>query len=234
MTAISACRPVADHGVLVVFDDRIGDATLAAVHALDAALHARPPDGLVETVPALTTLLVGFDPLLTDHAAVAAAVAALGATAESATVATGTVHVVDVCYDPEEAADLAAVVERTGLDPDEVVAAHTAGRYTVGMYGFAPGYAYLYGTPPSIQLPRNPTPGAVVPAGSVIITGEQCLISPVAMSTGWFAIGRTAAQMLTGDETRPFLFDVGDTVTFRRVSAAEFHRQLAAVEAGRR
>ena len=78
----------------------------------------------------------------------------------------------------------------------------------------------------AIQLPRNPTPGPVVSAGSVIIAGQQCLIIPIAMSTGWFAIGRTAARVLTGDSERPFLFDVGDTVTFRRIDATDLLRQL--------
>ena len=226
---LPAIVAVADHAVLVSFSDDIDDATLARIHALDAALTRHPPEGLTEIVPAMTTLLVAFDPAVTDHGAITKAIVDnLAVATESAA---GVRHVIDVCYDDGNGADLAVLAERAGLDVAAVVDAHLGATYAVGMYGFAPGYAYLYGTPPSIQVPRNPTPGPLVPAGSVIIAGQQCLIIPVAMSTGWFALGRTAAQMLTTDPARPFLFDVGDTVTFRRIDAPELDRRLAALPA---
>jgi inhibitor of KinA len=219
---IPSVAPIADHAVLVAFDQEISDATLARIHALDAALSEHPPLGMTEIVPALTHLLVTFDPLVTDHAAITAAVLSnLDATTSRAA---GTNHEIDVCYDADFALDLATVAERTGLSESAVIDAHLSGTYTVGMYGFAPGYAYLYGTPTAIEIPRNPTPGPVIPAGSVIIAGQQCLIIPTAMSTGWFALGRCPIPMLTDDPERPFLFDVGDTVTFRRIDQAAFER----------
>jgi inhibitor of KinA len=217
--------PVSDHGVLVVFDGQITDETRGRVHALDTALAHDRPAGMREVVPAMTTLLVVFDPLVTDHAAISDAVHAN--LERPATIATGATHVIDVCYDGEHAPDLAALAARAGVDTEATVAAHVAGTYTVGMYGFAPGYAYLYGTPDPIQQPRNPTPGPPVPAGSVIVAGQQCLIVPVAMSTGWFAIGRSSVSMYTSDEDRPFLFDIGDTVVFRRIGADELDARLA-------
>jgi inhibitor of KinA len=224
MTLTPHLVPVADHGVLVVFDDQISDATLARVHALDAALAVKRPTGLRETVPAMTTLLVVFDPLVTDHVAISAAIN--DGLASPGAIARGAAHVIDVCYDRPHAPDLAALAARAGIDADAVVAAHSAGTYTVGMYGFAPGYAYMYGTPESIQQPRNPTPGQLVPAGSVIVAGQQCLIIPIAMSTGWFAIGRTTVSMYTADHDRPFLFDVGDTVTFQPIDVSEFESRV--------
>ena len=62
--------PVADHALLVEFGDEIDDHTLARIQSLDAALAATPPEGLVEVVPALTHLLVVFDPSTTDHRAI--------------------------------------------------------------------------------------------------------------------------------------------------------------------
>ena len=49
----------------------------AAVVALDRALAVSPGIGLVEKVPALVSLLVDFDPLLTDHVQVQAHVQGL-------------------------------------------------------------------------------------------------------------------------------------------------------------
>ena len=218
--------PVADHAVLVEFGDEIDDTTLARIQSLDAALAATPPAGVVEVVPALTHVLVVFDPVVTDHTAIAAAIDELVHHRSDAP--PGAHHVVDMCFDAPHAPDLAAAAERAGISVEAVADAHLSAVYRVGMYGFAPGYAYLYGTPPAIQLPRNPTPGPTVPAGSVIITGQQCLVIPVAMSTGWFAIGRSPVQVLRDDPERPFLFDVGDTVSFRRITSDELAARLPA------
>ncbi len=69
--------PVADHALLVGLGAEIGADSTRAVLALDRALTAHPPEGLVEVVPALVNLLVEFDPLVTDHARMQAAVEAL-------------------------------------------------------------------------------------------------------------------------------------------------------------
>lgn len=231
MTTSPALVPVSDHGVLVVFADQISDETLAQIRTLDAALTRNPPTGLSEIVPAMTTLLVVFDPLVTDHIAITAAVH--DNLSAQLRIANGATHVIDICYDGEHAPDLSALATRAGIGTEAIVAAHLAGTYTVGMYGFAPGYAYMYGTPEPIQQPRNPTPGPVVPAGSVIIAGQQCLIIPVAMSTGWFAIGWSPVSMYTFDEDKPFLFDVGDTVTFRRTNVNHLDSLLGEQGQGR-
>ena len=210
--------PVADRAVLVEFGAVVEDATHAYVLALDRALRADPVPGQVELVPAMVNLLVVFDPLVTDHAAVRAAVAArLADLAPDA--GTGATREVLVCYDGEFGRDLAAVAAQAGCSVEAVIAAHLAGDYRVFMYGFAPGYAYLTGVPEPIRLPRKPAPVRGIPAGSVIIAGGQCLVTTLTMPTGWWVIGRSPTPILTGDVARPFLFDVGDRVQFRRVGA---------------
>ena len=91
--------------------------------------------------------------------------------------------------------------------------------------GFAPGFAYLAGVPAAIQLPRKPAPVRGLPAGSVAIAGPQCLTSTLVMPTGWWVIGRSPTRILTDDSERPFLFDVGDEVVFRRIDRATFDKQ---------
>ena len=90
------------------------------------------------------------------------------------------------------------------------------------MYGFAPGYAYLAGVPGAIHMPRKLAALRGVAAGSVLIAGPQCLVSTITMPTGWWVIGRSPTRILTGDPARPFLFDVGDFVRFRRITRAEY------------
>ena len=215
--------PVADHALLVEFAEAIDDDAHDSVLHLDRVLSAHPPVGVAELVPAYVSLLVDFDPLATDHAAVSAAVLAALREPRAGAMA-GRAREVLVCYDADLAPDLREVAARSGLSEEAVIAAHLAGDYRVFMYGFAPGYAYLAGVPEPIRLDRKPAPRRGVPAGSVIIAGPQCLVTTLTMPTGWWIIGRSPTSILTGDESRPFLFDVGDAVRFRRIGRAEFER----------
>ncbi|WP_434619761.1 5-oxoprolinase subunit B family protein [Tabrizicola sp. M-4] len=211
---------VADRAVLIELGAAVGPEVQARVWALDRALRDDPVVGQVELVPAMVNLMLVFDPLVTDHAAVRAGVEGrLAVLAEA--VVDGAEREVLVCYDAPYAPDLAAVAEQAGLSSEAVIAAHLAGEYRVAMYGFAPGYAYLSGVAEAIRLPRKAAPVRGVAAGSVIIAGGQCLVTTLTMPTGWWVIGRSRTRILTGDEGGPFLFDVGDRVRFRRVTAAE-------------
>jgi inhibitor of KinA len=230
MTTQARLQSVGDRAVLVDFGRETGEATLDRVLALDASLAAAGTHGLVELVPAMTSLLVVFDPLVTDHdriaTAVRRAVAATDDASDRPISAHRNHHVVDVCYEGAFAPDLGSAASLLDVAPSDIAAVHRSGRYRVAMYGFAPGYAYLFGTPAMIDLPRRVTPGPPVPAGSVIVTGRQCLVIPVAMSTGWYAIGRTSLQVFVDDPDRPFRFDVGDTVEFRAIDAAEMQARV--------
>ena len=214
MTGFPQFRPVAEHGLLVEFGDRLNEASHAAVLRLDRALAAQPFPGFTEAVPAYVNLLVRFDPLVIDHAGVENALRALLLAAPTAT-QTGALRSVDVVYD---GADLAEGATRTGLTPDQVIATHLAGDYSVALYGFAPGYAYLSGLPDPIRLPRKDAAVRGVPAGSVIIAAGQCIVTTLTMPTGWWIIGHSPTLILDPTGPQPFLFDVGDRVKFRRVS----------------
>lgn len=216
-------KPIADHALLVSFADEISDAAHASVVALDKALAGKPPVGVIETVPALVNILIDFDPLATDHKALEATVRErLGGLQPE--IITGTTRQVQVCYDRAFGPDLNAVSKATGLSEEAVINAHLAGDYKVLMYGFAPGYAYLAGVDKAIQVPRKPGAVRDVPAGSVIIAGPQALVTTITMPTGWSIIGRSPTQILSDDRDRPFLFDVGDKVTFQRISRDDFDR----------
>ena len=216
------CRPVGDRAVLVEFGETIDSEVHDRVIRLDAALAAAPFEGFVEAVPAYASLLICFDPLVTDHHAVEVAVSGLIA-GEAKGVGPGGLREVEVCYDDALAPDLVSVARASGLTPEEVAAAHLSGEYSVFMYGFAPGYAYLAGVPAPIRLPRKQAALRDVPAGSVIIAGAQCLVTTLTMPTGWWIVGHSPTRILRDDDReRPFLFDVGDRVRFRRISRADY------------
>ncbi|MGV8952440.1 MAG: 5-oxoprolinase subunit B family protein [Cypionkella sp.] len=225
MTPYPIFRAVAEQGVLVEFGETITPAAHRAVLHLDAMLAKTPCKGFAEATPAYVNLLVRFDPLITDHAGIETDLRALIALPPLPDTAK-TTQVVQVCYDTDLAPDLTEVAARTGLSPDAVIAAHLAGDYTVYLYGFAPGYAYLGGVPAALHLPRKDTAVRGVAAGSVIIAGPQCIVTTMTMPTGWWRIGASPTQILRDDPARPFLFDVGCAVTFQRISRDAYQAAL--------
>lgn len=201
-------RPVSDCGVLVGFGETITEPAHVAVRALDAALARDPVPGQVEVVPAYVNVMVVFDPLVTTHAAVIAALRER--VGQGRADLPGRLHEVPVTYDGR---DLEEVAARTGLAPEAVAEAHLSGEYAVYLYGFAPGYAYLGGVPEAIRLPRKEKPVRDVPAGSVIIAGAQCIVTTLTMPTGWWVIGRSEVTILRPEG---LLLEVGDRVRFVR------------------
>lgn len=216
-------EPVGSGALLVVLGTEQDEAVRGRVRGLDEALTAEPVPGQVEVVPALVDLLVVFDPLVTDHAAVAGVVRRRLRTAARPP-RTAREHRVQVCYHERLAPDLAAVAEAVGLSTEAVVAAHLAGDYDVAMYGFVPGYAYLDGLDASIEVPRKEAAVPGVPAGSVIVARSQTIVTSVTLPTGWSVLGRSPTRVLRPDDDEPFLFDVGDRVTFERIDLATFER----------
>lgn len=218
--------PVADHALLVSFGEAISDEASACVGALDQALAHRPCAGFIECVPAMVSLLVAFNPLLTDHDQVRTHVQALLRDALPVRGAPRQ-HAVEVCYDAGFAPDLPAVAQASCLSVQEVIERHAQATLTVRMYGFAPGFAYLSGVPAEIQVPRKPAATRGIPAGSVLIAGPQCLVTTLVMPTGWSVIGRSPTRILDPDSPSPFLFEVGDSVRFVRIDRARYESLCA-------
>ena len=119
--------------------------------------------------------------------------------------------VITVTYDGPDLAEVSAL---TGLDEEEVVAAHTETAWTVGFCGFAPGFAYLTGGDPRLHVPRRATPRANVPAGSVGLAGDFSAVYPRSSPGGWQLIGRTDADLFDVDRNPPALLQPGMWVRF--------------------
>ncbi|SDU91344.1 sensor histidine kinase inhibitor, KipI family [Microlunatus sagamiharensis] len=177
--------------------------------ALFAALREDPPAGVRELVPAARTVLVRFDPALTTVGELAEDLA--GRRPRGTSAAEGPLVEVPVCYD---GADLEEVARLVGLAPAEVVRRHTASPWTVAFTGFAPGFAYLAGGDPALDVPRRSEPRTSIPAGSVGLAGPFSGVYPRASPGGWQLVGRTGLTMWDLRRDEPALLAPGTRVRF--------------------
>jgi len=225
---VLAWEPLADSALLVRVGDgaEIEERVVEAIWALTAAIDAHLPPGVVDVVPAYSTILLGFDPVVTTAAHVADAVGALAVTLELGEEFGGREVVIPVCYGGEHGPDLAEVAALTGLTAAEVIAAHAGGHYRVACMGYAPGWAYLMGLPPSLAVPRRASPRVRVPAGSVAIGGAQTGVYPLETPGGWSLIGRTPLAVFAAGRSDPFLLHPADRVRFEPIDHAEYTRLL--------
>jgi KipI family sensor histidine kinase inhibitor len=106
------------------------------------------------------------------------------------------------------------VAALTGLTPAGVVAAHTGTPWRVAFTGFAPGFGYLEGGDPRLDVPRRAVPRVRVPAGAVGLAGRFSGVYPVESPGGWQLIGRTEAVLWDLDRDPPALLRPGTTVRF--------------------
>lgn len=177
--------------------------------ALFASLEADPVDGILEMVPAARTLMIRFRPEKLTAERLAANIATRDL---SARITPSDILVeIPVIYDGE---DLADVAELTGLSIEDVIRRHTDSTFTVAFCGFAPGFGYLVGGDPALQVPRRQSPRTKIPAGSVALAGAFSGVYPQNSPGGWQIIGTTPEKMWDLSRDPPALFQPGHRVRF--------------------
>jgi KipI family sensor histidine kinase inhibitor len=205
--------------LLFRFADRVGNQAFARSRALVTELKRHPPPGLLELVPAFTSILLEFDPtVVPDPAQIAEQLTAQMEKAAKATLPPGPIKEIPVRYDGE---DLAHVAQAKQLSIQQVCSLHSTPRYKVYALGFAPGFPYLGELDPRLHTPRRASPRPIVRAGSVAIGGEHTGIYTVDSPGGWHIIGHTPLMIFdptrgapNGPDEAMFLLQPGDRVKF--------------------
>ena len=213
---------IGDAGLLVTLGSTVDRATAERVQAVAAAIDAArvAVPAVRRPVPADSSILIPFDPLaiaLEDVIGLAGrAVTSAEADPASAAVDAPAPIIIEipVRYGGLDGPDLDVVADLHGLRPADVVELHASATYQVLFLGFAPGFGYLGGLPPTLMTPRRASPRERVPAGSVGIAGEQTGVYPLAMPGGWQLIGRTDAVLFDPDRPEPALLRPGASVRF--------------------
>ena len=201
-------QPLGDAALLIRVGTGLSDAANRRAVALARQLADDPPDGVVEVVPGLVSVLLRYVPG-TDLWRLSGEVRVrIGA---AVTEVRGRDVEIAIDYNGE---DLPAVASLLGLDTAEFVTSHRASPLRVLATGFAPGFVYCGFHPQKLTLPRRDKVRPMVPGGTVLFAAGQTAIAATPIRTGWHVIGTTAFQNFDQNATPPTRLAAGDSVRF--------------------
>ena len=221
-------RPMGDCCLIIEFGLKVDTATNQLVHAVADYLQAHLPKGVLDIVPAFTTVALHYRPEALEHGSASPyqqlkdgveTILGSGITAKQHTARSVEIP---VCYGGEFGPDLVEVAAACRLTPDQVVALHGASESIVYMLGFAPGHPYAGGLDPKIAVPRRATARTSVSEGTVAIANGQTVIYPMKSPGGWNLIGRTPLKLFDPAATPPCLLQPGDQLRFVAISRQQF------------
>lgn len=222
-------RIAGDRGLLVEYGDSIDPAVNTKVRSMAIVIGQDSPEGVIETVPSYRSLLLVYDPAITNPAKLKKELRTLEAGLAEITIPPPDTVDIPVCYGGDFGPDIEYVVEVHDLTVKEIIQLHCEPEYLIYMVGFTPGFPFLGGLSEKLYTPRLETPRILVPEGSVGIANNQTGIYPVASPGGWQLIGRTPIKLFAPGRSNPFLYQAGDRIKFRPISPEEYSR-LAAEE----
>lgn len=222
--------PLGDSAITVDFGNFIDEDINQNVLAWYHQLTNDPIEGVIELVPAYSSLTLHYDMLLVSRN-IPKGQQVYGWMCKelerrlqeplSIQNPNSSLVKIPVCYDPFFATDLILLAKSKGMSSEEVVELHLSKAYRVYMLGFLPGFAYLGQVDDKLATPRKPQPVEVA-AGSIGIAGHQTGIYPMVSPGGWHIIGRTPVHLFDSDKENPALLKPGDTVQFVSITLHEF------------
>jgi inhibitor of KinA len=238
--------PLGDSAITLDFGNVIDQTINQKIITLFQSFSQEPLPGMIEVVPAYSSLTVYYDvfqlrKLIPANKIVYEWVTGqlekrIKAFVPENNLSPGFVKI-PVCYEKEFAPDMEEIAIIKKLSVEDVIRIHTSKMYRVYMLGFLPGFAYMGEVDAAIKISRRSQPRQYVEAGSVGIAGSQTGIYPLASPGGWQIIGRTPLKLFeaspippsAGPEKRTFedsicLLHPGDIVQFYSISKEEFEK----------
>ncbi len=217
--------PLGDNALTVSFGNKISPELNNFVLKLAQFFEQNQFPGLVEIVPAYSSLTIFYDVLIVRKTSseFPNAYSVVKRFAENALKNLNEISEkesrlieIPVNFDEEFALDLDFVATTNNLTPQEVIKIFTASTYRVYMLGFLPGFAYMGEVDERIVTPRKKSPRLEVPKGSVGIAGGQTGIYSLNSPGGWQIIGKTKVRLFTPEAETPTFLRAGDLVKFSR------------------
>ncbi|WP_243387374.1 5-oxoprolinase subunit PxpB [Bacillus kexueae] len=222
--------PLSESSLTIKLGDQVDEQVHNRVRTVTTYLSENPLKGIVEIVPAFTSVTIYFDPMSFYHEKslpyenVCEQLIQMLQSITTSEIKDGKEIVIPVCYGEEFGPDIEDVARHNKLTVEDVISIHTSGIYRVYMLGFAPGFAYLGGMSEQIATPRKQSPRLKIPARSVGIAGVQTGIYPIESPGGWQLIGKTPIELFRPKHSQPSLLQMGDKVRFRAITKEEFNQ----------
>lgn len=219
--------PVGDRCLIVEFGRQVEPAANRAALDFARQLMDEEMPGIVDVVPAFTTVAVHYRPESfaeggMPYRHLREGLAAMLARGVATHAGEGRIVEIPVCYGGEFGPDLDEVAGLCGLPREQIIERHVASPHVVCMLGFAPGFPYIGGLDRSLAVPRRSTPRTRIAAGSVAIARDQTVIYPLETPGGWNVIGRTPLRLFDAASETPCLLQPGDRLRFVPVAADVF------------
>jgi len=129
---------------------------------------------------------------------------------------------IPICYDDEFALDIMDISKQTQVTKTDIINLHLNTEFYVYMIGFMPGFPFMGNLDKKLSVPRKLTPRVHVPAGSVGIVDNLCVIYPNQSPGGWNIIGRTPQPLFYKNKKNPTFVNAGYSVKFKSISKKQF------------
>jgi len=217
-------RIAGDQGLLVEYGDEIDFEVNTKVRTMAIMIKQNTPKGVIEAIPTYRSLLLVYDPSITNLAELQKELQKLEERLEEIQIPPPDTVVIPVCYGGEFGPDIEFVAETHDLSVKEVIQLHSEPEYLIYMVGFTPGFPFLGGLSERLHTPRLETPRTFVPRGSVGIANNQTGIYPVSSPGGWQLIGRSPIELFAPERPNPFLYQAGDHIKFKPITLEEYSR----------
>ncbi len=217
--------------LLVRFGRNAGAEVSGRAQAFWAALDRALPNGVVETAPALASVLVRFDPAQVKRSVVRDALRQVAESFQHGDEDAPQPKrrwTVPACFDGDYAPQLSETATLMNLSPEQAVAELCATDLRVLAIGFAPGQPYLGLLPEAWDLPRQSDLNPRVKAGAVATAVRQIVLFANDSPTGWRHVGQSAFRPFQPSQVVSFPLRPGDALTFEPVSANDFQAIEAA------
>ncbi|MDQ0162984.1 5-oxoprolinase subunit PxpB [Bacillus alveayuensis] len=214
-------HPLGDKAIQLQFSHEISEETIQRIRAYSAFLKEAPIQGVIEWIPAYTTLTILYEPEVISYEQLKKKLEQIkGQTAFDSS--SPIVYEIPTYYGGEFGPDLSYVAQYNNMTEKDVIKLHTSVDYLIYMMGFAPGFPYLGGMPNQIATPRLEQPRKKVSAGSVGIAGEQTGIYPLDSPGGWRIIGKTPIKLYDPRLEQPILLSPGHYLRFKSITFEEY------------
>ena len=224
--------PLGDSALTIDYGNIMDETVNRKVLAIFRSLQERPLQGVIEAVPAYSSITLYYDitSVVKHHPGGKTAFEIMAGKMEQRLLepiaednSVPVLLKIPVCYESEFGLDLEQLATARNIRPEDVIRIHTSKTYTVYMLGFLPGFSYMGNVDDEIALPRRTNPRPRVEAGSVGIAGHQTGIYPLASPGGWQIIGRTPVKLFDSEKKELTLLKPGDRVQFYSINTDEFN-----------